>query len=59
MRESLEFHLKGLAADEDSIPEPLTSGVDFSLDRPENGIDHCVVEWLEIEVPEFQYQVAS
>ncbi len=59
MREALEFHLKGLASDGDPIPEPVTSNVDFSLDRPEHGVSHCVVEWLEVKVPLYEFQTTS
>jgi predicted RNase H-like HicB family nuclease len=51
MREAVEFHLDGLAADGDSIPEPRTTTVDFAQEDPEHGVMSCVVEWLEVEVP--------
>ena len=59
MREALEFHLKGLVADGDAVPEPVTSSVDFSLDRPEHGVSHCIVEWLEVSVPQLEYQATA
>ena len=53
MREALEFHLEGMAQDEDEMPTPTTVSVDFKeLDDIEEGeVNHYVVEWLEIEVP--------
>ncbi len=59
MREALEFHLKGLILDGDPIPDTVTSNVDFSLDRPEHGVSHCVVEWLEVKVPQYEYQATA
>jgi predicted RNase H-like HicB family nuclease len=38
MREALEFHLEGLAADGDPIPEPATTSVDFAEEDPEHGV---------------------
>jgi predicted RNase H-like HicB family nuclease len=54
MREAVEFHLEALAADGDGIPEPRTTIVDFAQEDPEHGVLSCIVEWLEIEVPEMQ-----
>jgi len=54
MREAVEFHLEALAADGDSIPEPRTTTVDFAQEDPEHGVLSCIVEWLEIEVPQMQ-----
>jgi len=54
MREALEFHLEALAADGDGIPESRTTSVDFSQEDPEHGVLSCIVEWLEIEVPQMQ-----
>jgi len=51
MVEALEFHLEGLAEDGIAAPDPVTSNVDFREDDPEHGVLHCVVEWLEIHVP--------
>jgi predicted RNase H-like HicB family nuclease len=59
MREALEFHLNGLASDGDPIPEAVTSNVDFSQDRPEHGVNHCIVEWLEVNVPQYEYQASA
>ena len=59
MREALEFHVKGLAGDGDPIPEATTTAVDFDSERPERGIDHCIVEWIDVEIPEHMYEVAS
>jgi predicted RNase H-like HicB family nuclease len=54
MREAVEFHLEGLAADGEHIPEPRTTSVDFAQEDPEHGVLSCIVEWLEIEVPQMQ-----
>lgn len=54
MREALEFHLEGLAADGDAIPEPATTSVDFAEEDPEHGVLSCIVEWLEVAVPQYQ-----
>jgi predicted RNase H-like HicB family nuclease len=54
MRKAVEFHLEALAADGDSIPEPRTTSVDFAQEDPEHGVLSCMVEWLEIEVPQMQ-----
>jgi predicted RNase H-like HicB family nuclease len=52
MKEALEAHLLFMASDGDPIPKPKTTNVDFSSDDfPPEGVDHYVVEWLEIEVP--------
>ena len=53
MQEAAEFHLEGLAADGDPVPEPLTTSVDFADEDPEHGVLSCVVEWLEIAVPQY------
>jgi len=54
MREAVQFHLEGLAADGERIPEPQTTSVDFTQEDPEHGVLSCIVEWLEIEVPLMQ-----
>jgi predicted RNase H-like HicB family nuclease len=54
MREAVEFHLEGLAADGDEIPEPHTTSVDFAQEDPEHGVLSFIVEWLEIKVPQVQ-----
>jgi predicted RNase H-like HicB family nuclease len=53
MREAIEFHLEGIAEDGDEMPTPVTANVDFKDldDLEEGGVDHYVVEWLEIVVP--------
>ncbi|MGC2110298.1 MAG: type II toxin-antitoxin system HicB family antitoxin [Candidatus Korobacteraceae bacterium] len=53
MREAAEFHLEGLAAEGDPVPEPLTTSVDFAEEDPEHEVLSCVVEWLEIAVPQY------
>ena len=54
MREAVEFHLEGLAADANAIPEPITTSVDFAEEDPEHGVLSCIVEWLEVAVPQLQ-----
>jgi predicted RNase H-like HicB family nuclease len=54
MREALEFHLEGLVAEGDPIPEPATTSVDFAEEDPEHGVLSCIVEWLEVTVPQYQ-----
>ena len=54
MREAVEFHLEGLAADGDPIPESATTSVDFAEEDPEHGVLSCIVEWLEVAVPQYQ-----
>lgn len=51
MIEALQFHLEGMIEDGEELPEARTTVVDFSEDDAEHGVDHCVVEWLEIELP--------
>ena len=53
MREAAEFHLEGMAADGDPMPEPATTNVDFAEEDPEHGVLSCIVEWLEITVPQY------
>jgi predicted RNase H-like HicB family nuclease len=53
MREAAEFHLEGLVSDSDAIPEPVTTSVDFAEEDPEHGVLSCIVEWLEIAVPQY------
>jgi predicted RNase H-like HicB family nuclease len=54
MREALEFHLEGLVTDGDPIPESATTSVDFAEEDPEHGVLSCIVEWLEVAVPQYQ-----
>jgi predicted RNase H-like HicB family nuclease len=54
MREAVEFHLEGIAADGDAIPEPQTTSVDFAQEDPEQGVLSCIVESLEVKVPSRQ-----
>jgi predicted RNase H-like HicB family nuclease len=51
MKECLEAHLKFMAEDGDELPTPMAKSFDFGEIRDEK-VDHYVVEWLEIEVPE-------
>jgi predicted RNase H-like HicB family nuclease len=52
MIEAVEFHLEGMIEDGDEIPSPVTTTVDFSEDDRDHGVEHCVVEWLEVETPQ-------
>ncbi len=54
MRKAVEFHLEGLVVDGDAIPEPRTTSVDFAQEDPEHGVLSCIVEWLEVTVPQMQ-----
>ena len=54
MREAVEFHLEGLAADGEEIPKACTTTVDFAQEDPEHGVLSCIVEWLEVKVPQMQ-----
>lgn len=54
MREAAEFHLQGMSADGDPIPEPTTTSVDFAEEDADHGVLSCVVEWLEVAVPQYQ-----
>jgi predicted RNase H-like HicB family nuclease len=51
MKECLDFHLESMAEDGDEYPRPTTTSFDFGEIRDDK-VDHYVVEWLEIEVPE-------
>jgi predicted RNase H-like HicB family nuclease len=51
MRECLELHLRCSAEAGEMLPEPFTTSFDFGEIR-DDSVDHYVVEWLEIEVPE-------
>jgi len=53
MREAAEFHLGGLVSDGDPIPEPTTTSIDFAEEDPEHGVFSCIVEWLEVAVPQY------
>ncbi len=51
MAEALRFHFDGMLEDGDQIPEAVTTAYDFAEEDPEHGVEHCVVEWLAIELP--------
>lgn len=53
MRKAAEFHLEGMASDGDTIPDPKATSVDFAEEDPEHGVLSCIVEWLEISVPQY------
>lgn len=53
MRTAAEFHLEGIAADGDAVPEPVTTTVDFAEEDADHGVLSCIVEWLEVAVPQY------
>ncbi|HEY1730241.1 MAG TPA: type II toxin-antitoxin system HicB family antitoxin [Terriglobales bacterium] len=53
MRDAAQFHLEGLTGDGDPIPEPLSTSVDFAEEDPEHGVLSCIVEWLEVTIPQY------
>jgi predicted RNase H-like HicB family nuclease len=54
MKEALEAHLEFVAKDGEALPEPKSMSFDFGEVRDET-VEHYVVEWLEIEVPELHH----
>lgn len=48
---AVESHLKWLAADRDPIPEPKTTGFDFSP-RAKGKKPRYYVEWLPVSIPQ-------
>jgi predicted RNase H-like HicB family nuclease len=53
MRDAAQFHLEGLVSDGDPVPEAVTTSVDFAEEDPEHGVLSCIVEWLEVAVPQY------
>lgn len=51
IKKCLEAHLGLVAEGGDELPKPVTTSFDFAEIRDET-VDHYVVEWLEVEVPE-------
>jgi hypothetical protein len=51
MAEALQFHFEGMLQDGDQIPDAVTTAYDFADEDPEHGVEHCVVEWLPVELP--------
>jgi predicted RNase H-like HicB family nuclease len=51
MTEALRFHFEGMLEDGDPIPDAITTAYDFAGEDPEHGVEHCVVEWLPVELP--------
>jgi predicted RNase H-like HicB family nuclease len=49
MTEALRFHFEGMLEDGDPIPDAVTTSYDFAGEDPE----HCIVEWLPVELPIF------
>lgn len=49
--EAVDFHLEEMVKAGETMPSAITSSVDFAGEDPEHGVSHCVVEWLEIEIP--------
>ena len=58
MKACLELHLEGTAAHGDPLPGPVTTSFDFGEIRDDE-VDHYVVEWLELEVPELKPTVSA
>ena len=52
LREAIEGHFQAMAEDGDLLPEPTEAVVDFSDETLANGIEYCVVEWLEVRIPQ-------
>jgi predicted RNase H-like HicB family nuclease len=50
MREALEFHLRGLIAEGEPIPEPKTQNVEFKPEDFED-VEYFVVQHIEVNVP--------
>ena len=50
MREALEFHLEGLFAEGEPIPEPRTQNVEFNPEDFED-VEYFVVQKLAVKVP--------
>jgi predicted RNase H-like HicB family nuclease len=59
MAEALRFHFEGMLEDGARIPDAVTTAYDFAEEDPEHGVEHCVVEWLAVELPMPPVQVAS
>ena len=51
MVEALRFHFDGMVEDGDALPDAVTTAYDFAEEDPEHGVEHCVVEWLTVELP--------
>ncbi len=52
LSEGLVYHFEGMLEDGLPIPAPTVPiTYDFSEETPENGVEYCVVEWLEVNVP--------
>ena len=51
MTEAIEGHFQVMAEDGDHLPEPALATVDFSHETRANGVEYCVVEWLEVRIP--------
>ena len=52
LKEAIEGHFGSMAQDGDLLPEPTETVVDFSEETPANGIEYCIVEWLEVQIPQ-------
>jgi predicted RNase H-like HicB family nuclease len=50
MREALEFHLQGLAAEGEPLPEPKTQNVEFKPEDFED-VEYFVIQKLAVDVP--------
>ena len=59
MTEALEFGLSGMLCEDYSIPEPVTTSVDFALDAEDPNVEYCVVEWLDVKIVKHIYRNAK
>ncbi len=51
MKEAVEGHFQVMAEDGDILPEPTNAVVDFTDETLANGVEFCIVEWLEVRMP--------
>ncbi len=51
MKEAVEGHFQVMADDGDTLPEQSNAVVDFTDETLANGVEFCVVEWLEVRMP--------
>jgi predicted RNase H-like HicB family nuclease len=59
MADALRFHFEGMLEDGERIPDAVTTAYDFAEEDPEHGVEHCVVEWLPVELPLSPMHVAA
>jgi predicted RNase H-like HicB family nuclease len=59
MAEALQFHFEGMLQDGEQVPDAVTTAYDFADEDPEHGVEHCVVEWLPVELPVSSIHVST